>query len=224
MIRSDIDAKPDEVLLSTAEAGAGAAAQPVPGLVPGRVFAIDAAKVGVTVGDDQLWAQRSLSCLLAPEVGDRVLLARADGEAFVLAVLDRLLPDTMTLSVPNARQVVLSAPDVTLQAADSLALRGREATLDGVNVRVLAKSFSLVGRMATFIADLLRTTARHSETVAEQVTLQAAERTTRVKGADVSEVGTHVQHVEQISVETAHSAVLTAKEDLRFDGTRVTVG
>ncbi|WP_454915554.1 DUF3540 domain-containing protein [Xanthobacter sediminis] len=222
MIREDIGVRPDEVLL----AASGTEERPAaPGLVQGRVFALDAAQtVGVAIGDDRVWAQRSLSCLLVPEAGDRVLVARVDGEAFVLAVLDRLLPDTMTLSVPNARHVVLSAPDITLQAGDRLAMRGREATLDGGNVRILAASFSLVGRMATFVADLLRTTARHSETVAEQVTMQAGERTTRVKGTDVSEVGTHVQHVEQISLETAHSAVLTAKEDLRFDGTRVTVG
>lgn len=232
MIRKDTGAAPDDVVSPSPEPVERPVAPAMPGLAQGlsqglsqgRVFALDGETVGVTVGDDPVWAQRSLSCLIAPEAGDRVLVARVDGEAFVLAVLDRLLPDTMTLSVPAARHLVVSAPDVTLQAGGQLAMRGREATLDGGDVRILARSFSLVGRLATFVADRLRSTARHSETVAEQVSMQAGERTTRVKGADVSEVGTHVQRVEQVSVETAHTAVMTAKEDLRFDGTRVTVG
>lgn len=195
------------------------------GLLPARVFAVEAdGRIGVAIGDERLWARQALSCLLVPEAGDRVLVARADGEVFVLAVLDRLLPDAMALAVPGARRVVLAAPDVAIQGAERLTLQGREATVDGETVRVLATSFSLVGRVAAFIADLLRTTARRSETVADAVAVQAGERTTRITGADVSEVGTLVRNVDQVSVETAHSAVVSAKEDLRFDGTRVTVG
>ncbi|MFG1392043.1 DUF3540 domain-containing protein [Xanthobacter agilis] len=211
--------------LSSSAAGSPQPPAAMPGLVPGRVFALDAAQqVGVTVGDECLWAQRSLSCVLAPEVGDRVLVARVDGEAFVLAILDRLLPDTMTLSVPHARCVALSAPDIAITAEVRLALRARDARLEGESVRILATSFSLVGRLATLVADLLRTTARRTETAADEMAVQAGERTTRVRGTDVSAVGTSVRRVEEVSVETAQSAVLVAKDDLRFDGTRVTVG
>lgn len=208
-----------------AQPSAAEAGEPAGGLVQGRVFALDGPlAVGVSVGEESVWARRALSCLIAPEVGDRVLVARSDGEAFVLAVLDRLLPDAMTLSVPEARSVVLCAPDLALQAEGPLALRAREARLEGENVHILAKSFQLVGRVTTLIADLLRATARRSETTAEEVVVQATDRTTRVRGTDVSEVGTAVRNVEQVSVETAQSAVLTAKDDLRFDGARVTVG
>lgn len=212
---------------------AGLAASPVcasaapaaPGFLCGRVLAVEAdGRIDLVMGDERAWGRRALSCLIEPEAGDRVLVAPADGEIFVLAVLDRLLPDAMTLSAPAARKLVIAGPDVTVEAAGQLAVRGREARVEGEKVHILAHSFSLVGRLATFVAELVRTSAHRSEMVADEVALQAGERTTRVTGADVSQVGTHVQNVEQVNVETAHSTVMTAKEDLRFDGTRVTVG
>lgn len=202
-----------------------AAAEAPPGLLLARVLAVEPeGRIGLAIGDERVWARRALSCLLAPEAGDRVLAAQADGETFVLAVLDRLLPDVATLGVPEARRVMLAAPDLAVQGEGRLALQARETTVEGENVRILAKSFSLVGRLATFVADLLRVSARRSESVTDEMAVQAGARTTRITGTDVSEVGTLVRNVEQVSVETAQSAVMTAKEDLRFDGKRVTVG
>lgn len=206
-------------------AGPAAPGPAAPILLCGRVLAVEGdERLSLAIGEGQVWARRALSCLVAPEVGDRVLVAPADGEAFVLAVLDRLLPDAVSLSAPEARRLVIAAPDVSIAAAGRLTLHGREAAVDAEKVSIFSASFSLVGRVATFITDLLRTTARRTETVSDEVALQAGTRTTRISGADVSEVGTLVRNVEQVSVETAHSAVVTAKEDLRFDGTRVTVG
>lgn len=194
------------------------------GLVQGKIVEIDGGRFAVAVGDDTVWAARSLSCLLEPAVGDKILLARLDGEAFVLAILDRLLPDVMTLSVPQAKRLVVSAPDLALNAVDRIGLQGREATVQGERVRVLTKSFSLVGQMVAFVADILQSTAHRSETAADHVSVQAGNRTTRVTGADVSDVGMLVQTIEQVSTQSAHTSIMTAKEDLRFDGKRVTVG
>lgn len=197
----------------------------IDGLFQGRV--LDAKEDGilaVAAGEDTLTAKRSLSCLLEPAVGDKVLLARVDHETFVLAVLDRLLPDAMTLSVRGAKRLVLSAPAIEVSAEDRLALRGRETTMQGERVHLLAKSFNLVGQMVAFVSDVLRSTAGRNEVVADQIMTRAGDRATFVSGADVSEIGTLVQNVEQVSTHTAQTSIMTAEEDLRFDGKRVTVG
>lgn len=192
----------------------------------GRVIACPAdGTVRVAVGDVEWPAQRALSCLVEPMVGDRVLVASAGEEAFVLAVLDRLLPGEAALSVAGASRVALTAPQLAVEAREGLALKaGAALEIEAPRLRIGADTLALVGRLVTFIADQLRATARLSETVAEQIAVQAGERTTLVRGTDVSEAGMLVQTIDTIASTTATTAVLVAKEDVRFDGKRVTVG
>lgn len=162
-------------------------------------------------------AQRAYSCLIEPAVGDRVVTAQLGDTIYVLAILDRLMPDQATVSAPGAKCLKLDAADIALRATS-------QVTLSAPTVRVQAHAFSLVGRLVTFVADHLRTTARRREVVADQIAVQAQSRVAVVRDTDVLEAGTVVQSVAGITSTTATTAVLVAKEDVRFDGKRVTVG
>ncbi|MGU3492573.1 DUF3540 domain-containing protein [Xanthobacteraceae bacterium A53D] len=176
-------------------------------------------------GAERLVAQRAYSCLIEPQAGDVVLLASAGETPYVLAVLSRLLPDAAALSVPGARALGIAAQRLELQGGEVLALQSaKDVEIRGAALRIRTDLFALVGRAVSLIADRLRTTARRSETVAEQIAIQAGERTSLVRGPDISEAGLLVQKVEGVASTTATTAVLVAKEDVRFDGKRVTVG
>ncbi|WP_051356457.1 DUF3540 domain-containing protein [Azorhizobium doebereinerae] len=184
----------------------------------GRVVALagDGA-VRVAAGEADRPARRAAGCLVEPAVGDLVLLATAGADSFVLSVLDRLLPGEAALSVPGADSVRLAAPQLALVGT-------REVAIDGGSVAVRARAFTLVGRLASFVADHLRITARRREVVADTSAEQAGSRTVVVRDTDVLEAGTRVETVAGISSASAATAVMVAKEDLRFDGKRVTVG
>ncbi len=212
---------------SHATATPAAPAQPTPGTFPcARV--IEMAPDGrsrVAVDEAELWAARAFSCLVEPTVGDRVLLAQVEGETYVLAVLDRLLPGTATLSAPGVERLTVSAPHLGLAAGETLALTAaKDVTIDSRTVAIRAHAFSLVGRLVTLVADHLRSTARRREVVADQIAVQAQSRVALVRDTDVLEAGTVMHSVAGITSTTAATAVLVAKEDVRFDGKRVTVG
>ncbi len=162
-------------------------------------------------------ARRAYSCLISPAVGDRVVAAQFGDALYVLAILDRLMPDQATVSVPGATSLTVTANEIALRA-------DRDVSLSACSVSVQAGTFSLVGRLVTLVADHLRSTARRREVVADQIAVQAQSRVAVVRDTDVLEAGTVVQSVAGITSTTATTAVLVAKEDVRFDGKRVTVG
>lgn len=196
------------------------------GITGGRVIEVGTdGRVRVAAGATEQWAMRAFSCLVEPMAGDRVLLAQVEGEAHVLAVLDRLLPGTATLSVPGGERLTVAAPHLAFAAGETLALvAARDLTIESRTVGIRARAVSLVGRLVTVVADHLRSTARRHEAVADQIAVQAQSRVALVRDTDVLEAGTVMQSVAGITSTTAATAVLVAKEDVRFDGKRVTVG
>lgn len=195
------------------------------GLHLARVLETGSTALRIVREDQEESAQRAFGCLVEPIAGDRVLVARVGGESFVLSVLDRLVGDQAVLSAPGATALTVAADDISLAAGRRLSLSSaKETRLSGETVAVQAGTFSLVGRMMTVVMDHLRSVLRRKEEMADVVALQAGERTTLVRGADVSKVGTLVQEVETVSTSTASTAVIIGREDVRVDAKRVTVG
>ena len=162
-------------------------------------------------------AQRAYSCVIEPVPGDRVVTALLGDAIYVLAILDRLAPEEAVLSAPGGHCLTLAAEDIALRATGNLRLSASSLSLR-------AHAVSLVGRLVTFVADHLRTTGRQHEVVADQIATQARTRVTVVRETDVLDAGTVSQSVAGVTSTTAATAVLVAKEDVRFDGKRVTVG
>lgn len=194
-----------------------------PQLQVARVLAL--APLTVVLDERDVPAARAFSCLVEPAVGDRVLVARVGADVFILSVLDRLVADGARVGVPGAGALTLAAPDLTLEAARRLVLSGGEdAVVRSERVSIQARTVSLVGRMLSIIMDQVRSVVRRDETMADTVVVQAGERTTLVRGADVAQAGTLVQQVETVSSSSAATTVIVAREDVRVDAKRVTVG
>ncbi|MEW6122663.1 MAG: DUF3540 domain-containing protein [Pseudomonadota bacterium] len=186
-----------------------------------RVLAVE--PLTVVLDERDVPAARAFGCLVEPAVGDRVLVARTGGEVFILSILDRLVADAARIRVPGA--LTLAASDLTLEAGRRLVLSGAEdAVVRGERVSIQARTLSLVGRMLSVVMDQVRSVVRRHETMAEAVVVQAGERTTLVRGADVAQAGTLVQQVDTVSSSSAATTVIVAREDVRVDAKRVTVG
>jgi hypothetical protein len=178
----------------------------------------------IEIGDAIVAARVGFGCLVQPIAGDRVLVARTPSGTFVLSVLERLVPDSATLSLPSGGALRVEATDIRLVA------RG-EASIDAPNVdvraerfNVIADSLTLLGRVGNWVAETLRISAKTQETVADTLSAKAINRVTIVERADVLRAASVSQTIDNVAVTTAPAVVIATTEDLRLDGKRVTVG
>lgn len=89
----------------------------------GEVASIEGELITVRVDRDRVCARRAASCLLAPSVGDRVLVASEErGDAFVLAVLEQRDPSAATVSVEGDLHLRSTRGKVTLAAQEGIDL------------------------------------------------------------------------------------------------------
>src|SRR6185312_5404200 len=100
----------------------------------GEIVEVEAELLRVRTALAEVTARRAASCLLAPAVGDRVLLAVEErGDAFVLAVLEQRDPASATLSVDG---------DLTLRSVRgkvSVAARDGVDIVTGAAARIMAR-------------------------------------------------------------------------------------
>jgi hypothetical protein len=151
----------------------------------GSVIATSGDTVRVWTGNMTLDAKRAFSCLVAPEEGDRVLLARA-GESghFVIAVLERpdggcvrIVPEgDIAFDVRSGRLSVSAAEGIDLVSAGTLSFsadrvdaRAREGNLVLGKVRLIARAVDAV------LERLYQSTRRSFRTVQEVDHLRAGQ-------------------------------------------------
>jgi hypothetical protein len=165
-----------------------------------------------------LFARQASSCLLAPAVGDRVLVFDGGPDAFVLSVLMRgdeaRVPE---LSVPDAASLRLSATE------------GLELTAKDVNVKSIR-----FGVLAETIAQSAGTVSLHARRVVEaivdkfssvrSVSLKAETRSARIEKTESVTAGTLVHKTDGVSVQNSEISLINAKQDIRLDGERVSIG
>jgi hypothetical protein len=118
----------------------------------GEVVTIDAASLGIRTALGTLQARRALSCVVAPRLGDRVLVASEErGASFVLAVLERPSEAPTTIGVEGDLELRTPSGKVTVTTRDGLDLSS------AATVRVTAPAVdvsAVEGRLAFQMLDL----------------------------------------------------------------------
>jgi hypothetical protein len=180
--------------------------------------------VEVEVGTELIPTQVAFSCLVRPVAGDRVLLSRGAEGVFVLAVLERLLPDRATLALPSGGALAIEAEGVSLVARKEFSIDSDTVSVRSQKFRVVADSLTLFGRIAHWVAEHIAISAKAQETVADMVSVKALDRVSVVERTDVLKAGSLSQSIDDVAMTTAPVAVIATSEDLRLDGKRVTVG
>jgi hypothetical protein len=194
-------------------------------LADGEVVRADANRFYVKLDDGEVQAQRAVSCLVVPEIGDRVLIANSNECSFVLGVLERKWFQRAELSVPAAdATVVLAAGELELAATKRIVQKAPDVRLEANSLGLFGRSLSLVADLLTFLADRLHTSASQQNTVAEQIAVKARDRVTVVEGTETQKIGLLSQTVDSTATIAADNAIVTTRGDLRLDGERISMG
>lgn len=145
-------------------------------------------------------AVRAVSCLVEPQIGDRVLAgATADGLCHVLHILARGDGETAHLSVPGAAGVALRQSHIALHAGESLHLGSAgEASL------------SAAGGTLSLNARNLFVTA------ADSIVEQASHY--------VGKIGQYLLDVRALLRLHGNDALITAARDIKVDAERISMG
>jgi hypothetical protein len=141
-------------------------------------------------------AELAASCLVTPSLGDRVLVACAGEEAYVLSLLRQASPGETAVTFPA--DAMLAAPNGKLRIQ-----AGRGVELKTTHLRVLAEAFDTVaGRIYQRAVNFLRRT----------------DELDRIEAKNID------QKAEQLMHHHAENAVTTADELVKIDGKQVHVG
>jgi len=194
-------------------------------LTAGEVFEL-AASTG------RIHARRAASCLLVPEVGDRVLCAvESRGDAFVLAVLERKEAGRATVELPE-RTLVRAAERLSLAANEGVDIvGGGEVRISSAAVEVTSLRTRLASRALEVVGDAVGAELGRVKFVAKSIDGMMERLSQRIKRSfRVVEETDQVKarHIDYAAETVAHfrgeHTVVTAKDLVKVNGEQIHVG
>ena len=177
-------------------------------------------------------AQRSASCLLAPGVGDKVLLVTDSGDgAYVLAVLERgagpalldLPADTAISSAGGSLN--LSARDgIVLGTPGTLALQGSALEVGALTATVRIGQLSFIGECWDACVERMKLVGRSVDTVLERCHQRITRSYRFIDTIDQVKAGQIDYQSDTTLALHAQHTLVTADGLVKVDGDQIHVG
>ncbi len=176
--------------------------------------------------------RRALSCLVAPQAGDRVLVALLDGELWVLAVLEREgaagvrieADGDLELHAPRGRVAVNAREGVEVLTPGSAALSAGRLEVHGLDATLTLERVEVLAGMIEAEVEQMRGRFTAHDTVAERVT-ERVERVYRyvseLEQVRARRVDCAVQETLQLH---AGDTLVTSERLVKIDGAQVHLG
>lgn len=178
-------------------------------------------------------AIRGTGCVIAPEQGDRVLVAHDEhGEAYVISVLDHSGSSTPRLEIdgdleirtPRGRLDVSARDGVNLCSATEINLTAPALNLRSEVGRLVMENMVLAGRVAQAGFDRVRLTAKSGESLVERLFGRFKARFATVEGLDQARAGTLVREVDGANIVNSGHTIVRAEKDVKIDGQQIIMG
>ncbi|KYF82960.1 DUF3540 domain-containing protein [Sorangium sp. So ce394] len=199
----------------------------------GRVVGAGAGGFVVRAGTGEHEAQRAVSCLVEPEVGDVVLLARSErGKSYVLAVLERapgaaarvVHDGDIELQLRRGRFRVAAQEGIDLASGKDVSVASAGVRVNTVEGNVVFQRLSCFGAAVHAEVEKAKMVFTSLETVAERLT-QKLKRSYRL-----IEQFDHVRadRIDYAAKQTAslrgENTLVTAEELVKLDGEQIHLG
>ncbi|WP_422377344.1 DUF3540 domain-containing protein [Roseibium sp.] len=166
---------------------------------------------------EQIHAVQATSCLLAPVIGDTVLVYSGPEQSFMLSVLAREATVTAEIGVTGAK-------DVALTTKGSLALSAPDVKVSARRLTVLTESLMQTGKQ--LVTNFSRSLETYVDKMvnARTITTTAQSRSSAIKETETLKAGILVQNIDSVATQNSDVSLITAKEDVRLDAERVSIG
>ncbi|MBR0651791.1 DUF3540 domain-containing protein [Roseomonas terrae] len=181
-----------------------------------EVVAREGAGLTLLAAGERLDARRAFSCLVDPEPGDRVLVARDHDAAFVLAVLERRGAAPMRVALPDGSAVTAGEGRLDLSAG-TLVLQARQG-------EVMVEDLALRGAKATMRVGTATAIVEALETLAERVigrfrrSYRFVEETEQLRARDIDQRASGHLHLK------GDTATIQAGAVVKVDGHQIHLG
>jgi Protein of unknown function (DUF3540) len=201
-------------------------------LETGTVDRILSGTVEVRHGSGACQARRAKSCLVAPEIGDKVLCAFGSEGTFVLAVLEgregaptRLAADgDLHIQSREGRVAVSSPQGIDLVSGGAVAMTAAELHVRAGKGSVAVEELGFVGRLVQAEVAKLKLAAQEVDTVVTRLT-QRAKRVFRfVEEIDQTRAGTVDLRAQNLIAIRGENAVISARVLAKVDGEQIHLG
>lgn len=204
-----------------------------PTMLDGHVLRIDKGRLVVRTERGDLTARRAVSCLVAPEASDRVLVAVVDGgECFVLAVLDRAEGAAATIThdgdlsirVPGGKWSVSAQKGVSVTSAEGVSVVSGSVDVRTVDAAVGFQRLSAVGELAQAEIDKVKLFAKTFDSLLERAS-QRVKRSYRMV-EELDQVRAHAVDYAARAMMRLHgkNTVMTSEEVVKVDANQIHVG
>jgi hypothetical protein len=193
----------------------------------GEVIAVGTQHLSVRTALADLPARRAASCLLAPAVGDRVLLAVEErGDAFVLAILEQRDPGAAVLSVEGDLTLRSVRGKVAVAAQEGIDLvTGAAARIMASAVDVEAvETLSVLGGAVKAELGKVKMYAATLDAFFERVSQRAKRSFRTVEELDQVRAQ-HIDYAASANVQIrGENALVTAHDLAKINGDQVHIG
>lgn len=173
-------------------------------------------------------ARRAASCLVAPQPGDAVLLARVGPRIYALAVLEQASGDR---EIHVEGELRLRASEVTIEADEEVRVRGRGVSLAGKTLALAAERASWVAEQLELFAQSvsvettrIRQVAALSEVVIESVKETLGRSYREIAEGEHVKAGTMTLSLRGMLRAHADTALVTAKKLVKMSADQIHLG
>jgi hypothetical protein len=199
-------------------------------LTSGALERREGAALLVRVGGALVEARRAKGCLVEPEVGDTVLVARSDEAAFVLSVLVGAsasvvaVEGDLTLRSRSGRVAVVGDESVSVTSGGEVAVNAPSLVARTMAASLFADSLSYLGRRVEAQVDRVKVVGQALETVIDRVSsrvkhsFRSIDAIERVKAGEL--------HVDVEATLNLHgkNTLMTAEKVVKLDGEQISLG
>jgi|TARA_B110000971_G_scaffold201830_1_gene221015 hypothetical protein len=201
-------------------------------LVKASVKGVSKQSLMIDLNSGVVNAQTAFSCLVAPMVGDTVLVSQSDGDYHVLAVLERAAKQDMALNFPaSVKMTALDGQIDMIAGRDVNVLSTAKTNLLSAEINMTSGEMNVnSGKLTAHTTDV----ESHSQTmklytqmfssVARQVTQKTDILVRWVEQVETLNIGNLIQNVRKNYTSHSDQAVITASKDMRIDGERIHMG
>jgi len=198
----------------------------------GRVERIADDVVEVRLLDGTCRARRAKSCLVAPEIGDKVLCALEDEGAYVLAVLDgrdaaatRIAVDgDLRIQSRTGRVTVGGERGVGLVSGADVSVAAGEVSVRAPKGSVAIDEFGFFGRLLQAQVAKVNVAAKELDTVADRLSQRVKRAFRFVEEIDQTRAGTVDMRAQNLVGIRGENTVISARVLAKVDGEQIHIG